>query len=80
MAYHAKNSLNFVGLRTDTGGRRQIVCVANNGQRVLLDICDPTTPDAIIDEALEEGVNARNVVSGVMCALKARNIPVDLVK
>jgi len=77
MAYHAKKSSDFVGLRTAFGGGKQVVCEIRNGRRVLLNICDPTVPDAQIDEALKEGINARNVLSGVVSALRARNIPVD---
>lgn len=77
MAYHAKNSSDFVGLRTAFGGRRQVICEVSNGQRVLLNICDPAASDAQIDEALKEGITARNVLGGVMSALQARNILVD---
>ena len=77
MAYHAKNSSDFVGLRTAFGGGRQVVCEIRDGHRVLLNICDPAASDAQIDEALREGINARNVLGGVMSALRARNITVD---
>ncbi len=79
MAYHAKNSSDFVGLRTAFGGGRQVVCEIRNGNRVLLNICDPKASDAQIDEALKEGIKARNVLGGVMSALRARNISVDFV-
>jgi len=77
MAYHAKNSSDFVGLRTAFGGGRQVVCEIRDGHRVILNICDPAASDAQIDEALREGINARNVLGGVMSALRARNITVD---
>lgn len=77
MVYHAKTSSDFVGLRTSFRGRKQVVYDANNGRRVILDICDPSISDAKIDEALKEGINTRNVLRGVISALQARNIPID---
>lgn len=77
MFYHALNSSDFVGLRTVLGGRKQVVCEVKNGRRILLDICDPAVSDAKIDEALKEGINAKNVLRGVVTALLARNIPID---
>ena len=77
MIYHAKNSSDFVGLRTAFGGGKQVVFEIKNGRRVLLNIRDPAVLDAQIDEALKEGINARNVLGGVMTALQARNILVD---
>ena len=77
MVYHATNSSDFVGVRTAFGGGKQVVCEIKNGRRVLLNICDTSVSDAQIDEALREGINARNVLNGVMSALHARNIPVD---
>ncbi|MDA9020306.1 hypothetical protein N9H60_03955 [Flavimaricola sp.] len=77
MFYHALNSSDFVGLRTVLGGRKQVVCEVKNGRRILLDICDPAVSDAKIDEALKEGINAQNVLRGVVTALLARNIPID---
>lgn len=76
MVYHAKNSSDFVGLRILIGGRKQVVCEDKAGRRFLLDICDPSAPEAQIDDALREGIMARNVLGGVMSALKARNIKV----
>ena len=78
MAYHAENSSDFVGLRTILGGRRQVVYDANGSQRVILEICDPTAPEAKIDEALKEGIDTQNVLRGVISALQARNIPIDI--
>jgi len=78
MAYHANNSSDFVGLRTAFGGRKQVVYDANGGRRVILDICDPTASEAQIDEALKEGINTSNVLRGVITALRARDIPIDI--
>jgi hypothetical protein len=78
MAYHAKNSSEFVGLRTAYGGVKQVVYDANGGKRVILDIRDPTACEAKIDEALKEGINTSNVLRGVITALKARDIPIDI--
>lgn len=77
MVYHAKTSSDFVGLRTSLGGRKQVVYDANNGRRVILDICDPLIPDAKIDEALKEAIDTGNVLRGVISALYSRNIQVD---
>jgi hypothetical protein len=78
MIYHSERSSEFAGLRTMVGGGKQVVCETKNGRRVLIDIHDPTAPIETIQEALQEGINARSVLSGVMSALRARNIDVDL--
>ena len=78
MAYHAKNNSDFVGLRTAFGGRKQVVYDANDGRRVILDICDAKACETKIDEALKEGINTRNVLRGVITALKTRDIPIDI--
>lgn len=78
MSYHAKNNSDFVGLRTAYGGHKQVVYDANGGRRVILNICDPTACEANIDEALKEGINTSNVLRGIIRALKARNIPIDI--
>ena len=77
MVYHAKTSADFVGLRTCFGGRKQVVYDADNGRRVILEICDSSIPDAKIDEALKEGIVTGNVLRGVIAALHSRNIQID---
>lgn len=77
MSYHARNGSEFVGLRMMVGGRRQVVYDVVSGKRILLDIRDPRVTDDEIDSALKEGINERNVLGGVLAALKARNIDVD---
>ena len=77
MVFHANNSSNFAGVRTAFTGKKQIVVEANNGKRVLLDICDPRASDLSISEALQEGIHAPNPLAGVLTALHARNIAVD---
>jgi hypothetical protein len=59
------------------GGRRQVVYDAITGKRVLLEIRDARATDEDINSALKEGIEARNVLGGVLTALKARNIDVD---
>lgn len=77
MSFHARNGAEFVGLRSVIGGRRQVVYDARTGKRVVLDIRDVSATDDDINSALKEGINARNVLGGVLAALKARNIDVD---
>lgn len=77
MSFHAQNGSDFVGLRSIGGGRRQVVYDAHIGKRVLLNIRDADATDDEINSALREGINARNVLGGVLVALKARNIDVD---
>jgi hypothetical protein len=77
MFYHAQNGSEFVGLRSSVSGRRQVVYDVRTGKRVVLDIRDATATDEDINSALQEGINARNVLGGVLAALKARNIDVD---
>ena len=77
MSFHARNGSDFVGLRSIVGGRRQVVYDALTGRRVLLNIRDANATDDDINSALKEGINARNVLGGVLAALKARNIDVD---
>ncbi|WP_137702381.1 hypothetical protein [Marimonas lutisalis] len=77
MSFHSRNGSEFVGLRSIVGGRRQVVYDARTGKRVLLNIRDAGAADFDINAALKEGINARNVLGGVLAALKARNIDVD---
>ena len=74
MAYHSKNGQQFVGLRSQLNGCRQIVYDNQPGPRVVLAIKDPKVNLQDIDDALREGVRARNVLSGVLTALKNRDI------
>ena len=78
MFYHSKSSNDFVGLRTTLRGGKQIVCEIDNGPRVLLNICDLKSSHTQIDEALKEGITAKSVFGGIMTALNARNILVDI--
>ena len=66
MSFHAQNGAEFVGLRSIIGGRRQVVYDARTGKRVVLDIRDASAKDDDINSALKEGINARNVLGGVM--------------
>lgn len=77
MIYHSKRSSEFVGLRSLLGGRKQVVYETRTGQRVLLNISDPSASENKIEEALREGINARHVLGSVLAGLKARNIDVD---
>ncbi|OSQ42473.1 hypothetical protein [Marivita geojedonensis] len=77
MLYHSKKSSEFVGLRTGPSGQRQIVYDAQKGKRVVLIIESHSALISDIDAALQEGINSRNVVGGIIAALKARNIDVD---
>lgn len=78
MIYHSKYSSEFVGLRTSLAGGKQVVCETKNGRRILMEIRDLNAPDAQIEAALKEGINSRNVLSGVVSALKARDIAVEI--
>lgn len=77
MSYHSRNNAEFVGLRLAIGGQRQVVYDAVSGKRILLEIQDAEASDEDINEALQEGINSRNVLGGVLAALKVRNITVD---
>ena len=55
-----------------------MVCGTKTGNRVLIDICDPSASEAEINEALREGICERNVLGGIISALKARNIRIDI--
>lgn len=77
MCFHTQNGSDFVGLRSIFGGRRQVVYDAQAGNRVVLDIFDASATDHDINSALKEGISARNVLCGVLAALKTRNIDVD---
>jgi hypothetical protein len=78
MLYHSKSGKEFVGLRVKANGIHQVVYDAQSGVRVLVDIKDHKANLLAIDDALREGVNARNVLSGVLIGLKNRNIQFDL--
>ena len=77
MSYHAKSGSEFVGLRSTRDGRKQVVYDAQIGKRIVLNIEDQSATDIEINAALEEGINAHNVLGGILAALKARNIDVD---
>lgn len=77
MSYHAKTGSEFVGLRSTRDGRKQVVYDAQTGKRVVLNIENQSVTDNEINAALREGINSRNVLGGVLAALKARNIDVD---
>jgi len=74
MTYHSKNGQEFIGLRSTSNGSHQVVYDDLLGARVLVDIKDPSANLRAIDEALREGITSRNVLSGVLKALKIRNI------
>ena len=77
MPYHARNGAEFVGLRSIVGGRRQVIYEGHAGNRVVLEIRDSLATDEDINSALKEGIKSRNVLGGVLAALKARDIDVD---
>jgi hypothetical protein len=74
MTYHSRNGQEFVGLRLKSRGCYQVVYDAQLGQRIVFEIHDPKANLHAIDEALREGVMSQNVLSGVLNALKSRNI------
>jgi hypothetical protein len=74
MTYHSSNGKEFVGLRSKAGGAYQVVYDAQIGQRIVLEISDPKANLCAIDAALREGVISRNVLAGVLKALKIRDI------
>jgi hypothetical protein len=78
MAYHSKTGEEFVGLRMKANGVHQVVYDSQTGVRVLVEINDRKANISAIDEALREGVNTRNVLSGVLKGLKSRNIGFDI--
>lgn len=78
MTYHSKSGKEFVGLRIKPNGKHQVIYDAQAGMRVVVDIQDHKTNLSAIDDALREGVDSRNVLSGVLNGLKRRNIGFDL--
>ncbi len=64
-------------MRFSLNGNCQVVYDTLAGKRVLLNIKDPKDNLVGIDEALREGVVARNVLAGVMNALTRRDICFD---
>jgi len=79
MAYHTKNGHEFVGLRVSLGGEMQVVYDALPGKRRILGIKNRSTSEVMVDDALRECINCKNVFSGLMNALKARSIEIDYV-
>lgn len=73
-AFHSANGQEFVGLRTNRSGQRQVVYDHFLGRRVIIDINDDTACIAMIREALLEGIKSHNVWTGTICALQSRNI------
>lgn len=78
MGYHSRNGREFVGLRALRNGCQQIVYDAISGERVVVTIKGATTSASEIDAALQEGIRAAKVFSGVLTALTARNIRFEL--
>jgi hypothetical protein len=74
MAYHSENGREFLGLRSLMNGCHQIVYDNQPGGRIVLAIKDPKVNLQDINDALQEGLRARNVLSGVLTALKNRDI------
>jgi hypothetical protein len=74
MTYHSRNGQEFVGLRSKSSGCYQVVYDAQLGQRIVFEINDPKANLRAIDEALREGIMSRNVLTGVLNALKIRDI------
>lgn len=77
MTYHSDNGREFVGLRSQMNGCHQIVYDNQPGPRIVFTIKDPNVNLQDIDDALREGVRARNVLSGVLTALKNRDIGIE---
>ena len=78
MFYHSENGREFVGLRAQRNGRRQVVYDAITGERILVTIKDVRISTKAIDAALREGISANKVLEGVLTALKKRNIRFEL--
>jgi len=77
MSYHAKNGCEFVGLRRNLSGRKQVIYDAETGERVVLNIQNHLVSESDIDAALQEGIAGRNVLGSIIAALKSRDIDVD---
>ena len=78
MAYHSKNGQEFVGVRASANGRKQIVYDAMTGERVVMTIKSRCVSSSAIDAALREGIRSQKVLAGVLKALDARKIAVEL--
>lgn len=78
MFLHSRNGTTFVGLRSRIGGRKQVVYDAASGERVVLDIEGRVANDDIIEAALRQGLETRNVLGGIIAALQERKIWVDI--
>lgn len=78
MFLHSRNGNTFVGLRSRIGGRKQVVYDAACGERVVLDIEARSANDDMIEAALREGLETRNVLGGIIAALQERKIWVDI--
>ena len=79
MSFHAHNGSAFVGLRSRLNGKRQVVYDDAAGHRVILDISGKGISNQAIEDALKEGIVARNILGGVISALQSRNVTVDMV-
>ena len=75
--YHSGNGQEFLGLRNSTKGHCQVVYDHRLGKRIIIDIGDTNTPVSSLREALLEGVQSRNVWTGLLNALNRRNIQFD---
>lgn len=78
MSYHSADGREFVGLRNVRLGKRQVICDAKNGRRVIIEIEDRSAGDDVIQDALREGIGQKHVLGGVIAALNSRKIQISV--
>lgn len=77
MIVHSRSRAEFVGLRQNKGGQRQVVCETLADGRVVLNILNHPGSEPKIESALHEAVEAHNIMCGLMRALTDRGIKFD---
>ena len=77
MSFCVSKGEAFVGLRDRLNGQRQVVYDEASGKRVILTIADPEARTSAIEDALREGLTRRNILGGVIAALKSRHISIE---
>lgn len=77
MIVHSRSRAEFVGLRQNKGGQRQVVCETLADGRVVLNILNHPGSEPKIESALHEAIEAHNIMCGLMRALTDRGIKFD---
>ena len=78
MAYHDSKGQEFLGLRTNPRGKREIIYDSTVYGRTVIRLVDQTIDLRLVDEALAEGIVQSKVFCGLLLSLQSRQIGFEL--